>query len=306
MNKRYKIYIVIISYRSYKDLNECLVSVINQKRIIGADINIIIVDGGSIKTSIESLKNKYPNIHIITKNENLGVGKSFNLGIKEALKNKADLVLLLTADVFMEDDVLLKLYKRIISSPKTAAVSAKLLYDRAQPKILFVSGKLDSKVKSTIHIGVKEVDKGQYDSFQGNDFLNCPVLIKASIFDQVGIFKEQFFMYYEDTDLYYRIKKKKFDLTVEPKAKAYTDYSDSSYASLSESRRSYYSSRNLLYFIKFNFNFREQAIAYTYIFYNFLMSLKFVVSPSYRSNIYYSFIGIKDFLLRVQGYKEIK
>ncbi|WP_342420829.1 glycosyltransferase family 2 protein [Paenibacillus sp. FSL E2-0178] len=68
-------------------------------------------------------------------------------------------------------------------------------------------------------IGFCEVDKGQYNNvYELDSSCGAAMMINKGLFDKVGGFDERFFMYYEDTDLSYRIKKLGFKLYFCPTA----------------------------------------------------------------------------------------
>jgi len=68
-------------------------------------------------------------------------------------------------------------------------------------------------------IGFCEVDKGQYDQvYELDSCCGAAMMINKKLFDSVGGFDDRFFMYYEDTDLSFRIKKLGFKLYFCPTA----------------------------------------------------------------------------------------
>lgn len=300
------IYAVIISYKSYHELKNNLSSISNLVVPKKCKLNLIVVDCGTEVERLRKIKEIYPHVKFISKRGNLGVGKSFNLGIDYALKNSADYLLLLTADIFVNRDFLTKTYSKLNTSNKTGIVSGKLLFDTNPPKILFINGKLDKKVRSTIHIGMGEIDKGQYDHRSETEILNCPILLKREVIEKVGKFREDYFMYYEDTDFYYRARQKGYSLAVNPSARAFTDYPDINTNSISLMRKHYYNSKNLLYFIKNNFDIQQQIIAYIYIFKNNAGLIKNVFERDSRAESYYKLLGVKDFLTGKRGYRKIQ
>lgn len=300
------IYAVIISYKSYNELKNNLPSVSNLVVPSKCKLSLLVIDCGTEAEKLREIKKAHPNIKFISKRENLGVGKSFNLGIDYAIKNSADYLLLLTADIFVNKNFLKKTYLKLKSSDTIGIVSGKLLFDTKPPKILFVNGRLDKKIQSTIHTGVGEVDKGQYDSRSESEILNCPILLKKEIIERVGKFKEKYFMYYEDTDFYYRVRMSGYKLVVETSARAFTDYPDPNINSISVMRKNYYCSKNLLYFVRNNFKAKQQLIAYMYICKNTIFLLKDVLNNETRMISYYKLLGVKDFLVGKNGYRKIQ
>lgn len=300
------IYAIVISYRSYDALVTSLSSL--EKMVIpkNIELNVVVVDGGSNKKSVYQLKKKFPKVKFIMKSINLGVGKSFNLGMDYARKRKADYYFLLNADIAFEPDYLYKVYNKIKLNKKYGAASGKIVYSTRPLKILFIGGILDPKVKSTIHIGTGEVDKGQYNGNEKTELLNCPLLIRKDVIEVVGGFRETYFMYYEDADFYYRVRKAGYNLILETSACAYSEFEDEDVLSAKLMKKNYYLSRNLPYFIKYNFNVFEKIIAYSYIAKNSIVLILDCLKVHRKNVSYYKLLGIKDFLIGKKGYKKIE
>src|SRR3989338_8727495 len=110
-----KIYIIILTYNGFEDVSKCLNSLYHMKNNAYV-LNTLIVDNGSYPVQISGLedflgKNKkkfsFLNIKLIKNYKNLGFAKGNNIGIKIALENEADFVLLLNNDVVLEMNFLL-------------------------------------------------------------------------------------------------------------------------------------------------------------------------------------------------------
>src|SRR4030042_4381065 len=92
-----KIKIIIVNYNGYPYILECLKSLKDSKTI---DLkSIIIVDNASLDNSLQLIKQMKLGLEIIKNNKNLGFAKACNIGIKEALQEKPDFILLLNPDV---------------------------------------------------------------------------------------------------------------------------------------------------------------------------------------------------------------
>ena len=306
MRKTNIISVVSISYRSYPELSQSLPTLAKLKAPVGYKLKFIIIDGGTIPTKLRVFEKKYPQFEYHANEENFGVGKAFNMGIKHAFQNDAEYILLATADLVVSSSHLSTLLRLIKSDPKIGAVSGKLLFDTKPNKVLFVSGKLDKRVKSTIHDGAGEVDRGQYSGVVESEILNCPILVRASVIKEVGLFREDYFMYYEDTDFYTRIRKAGYKLVVDRSVVAYTDYPKGDEEALTFLKKHYYNARNLLYFISYNFSLKEKLIAYVYIAKNSLPLIMSVLLNKKRKEAYYKLLGIKDFLFEIKGMKTIQ
>lgn len=225
-----KVAIVILHF-FHKDLTvQCLDSV-DKLQIADFELQTIVVNN-NLKENLESLKKKFPKITLLESPKNLGFAGGNNLGIREALKNKADFILILNNDIFLNKNLLVSLVKTAEDKKQAGIIAPKIYFapghefhhDRYQPQergkvIWYVGGLIDWLNVICSHRGVDEVDHGQYNSFEETDFASgCAMFIKKEVFDKIGFFDEKYFLYLEDVDFCQRAKKAGFKIFYEPKA----------------------------------------------------------------------------------------
>ncbi len=82
--------------------------------------------------------------------------------------------------------------------------------DQRGKVIWYAGGKIDWNNVYGVARGVDEVDKGQFERVEDTDFATgtCMLLSRKAL-REVGMFNERYFMYYEDTELSVRMKKKR-------------------------------------------------------------------------------------------------
>ena len=106
---------------------------------------------------------------------------------------------------------------------------------------------MDWKNAQSVHIGVDEVDQGQYDkSHKINFATGCCILLKREVLETIGLFDKKYFLYYEDADFSQRITKSGYEIYYVPSAILYHDNAGSS-GSGSE-LHDYFLSRNQMIF----------------------------------------------------------
>lgn len=226
------IFVSVINYNGNKDTLLCLKS-LEELKTEGFHLEVVVVDNGS-KNVFEANKNDFKNfkLHILKSSENLGFSGGQNLGIKYALGKTADYVVVLNNDVLIDKNLLLELLKTFETKKDCGLVSPKIYFakghefhkGRYKDKDLgrvfwYAGGKMDWKNIIGSHRGVDEVDKGQYNELVKTDFASgCCVMIKREVFENVGFFDDDYFLYYEDNDLCQRAKKKDFECYYQPNA----------------------------------------------------------------------------------------
>lgn len=225
-----KIYINLITFNDNASTNECLES-LEELNKIDFELFVNVIDNASNEKFVNKKEYKNFNLNILYSKNNLGFSGGQNLGIKYALENNADYIVILNNDVYVSKDLITEL----LNSSKelgVGAVSPKIYFakgyeyhkDRYSQKDLgnvfwYAGGQIDWKNIFGKHRGVDEVDNGQFDKREETEVATgCCMMVKSNVLEKVGLFNENFFLYYEDADLSMRIKNKGFKIIYEPKA----------------------------------------------------------------------------------------
>jgi len=250
---------IVILHFSHKDLtSQCLDSVV-KLQITSFKLQTIVVNN-NLKENLDSLKDKFPKITFLESPKNLGFAGGNNIGIKKALKNKNDFILIINNDTILDKNLLVSLVKTAEVKKQSGIIAPKIYFapdhefhhDRYQPqergKVLWYAGGLiDWQNIICSHRGVDEVDHGQYDMLSETDFASgCAILIKKEVFKKIGFFDEKYFLYLEDVDFCQRAKEAGFKIFYEPKAKLWHINAGSS--AVGSELQDYYLGRNRLIF----------------------------------------------------------
>src|SRR3989344_382179 len=251
-----KIAFIILNYNGLKVTLECLDS-IKRLKIDKSDLEVIVVDNNSNDGSQESLK-KIPDIKLIQNKENLGYTGGNNAGIKLALRSQAKYLIILNNDTILDPFFL----KNILSVTKEGdIISPKIYFEKGYEfhkdrytesqlgKIIwYAGGKIDWQNIIGIHLGVDEVDKGQFFQKKEIDFATgACMLVKREVFEKIGFFDDKYFLYLEDMDFSVRAQRSGFRILFQPKAVIWHKNASSVGGSGSK-LQDYYISRNRLLF----------------------------------------------------------
>jgi len=210
------IYIVVLNWNGAEDTLECLKSLQSVKY---DNYNIIVVDNGSTDESVSLIKSQYPQLILIETGENLGFAEGNNVGIRHALSEGADYILILNNDTTVDPEILNHLVAAANENGDAGLIGPKIYY-HAQPNVIWSAGGYwDDKNKCFEQTGDGEIDTGQYDKQTTSDFIvGCAMFVPAKVFEQVGLLDPDYFLNYEETDFQYRIRAAGYTTLYEPRA----------------------------------------------------------------------------------------
>lgn len=265
-----KISIVIINYNGGDDTLECLESLSKVKQE-GFDLSILIIDNASsevFKMDKSPLESDQPwaekfkiNVEIIRTEENLGFSGGNNLGIKKAIVEGADYVLLLNNDTRVDPHFLKNMVKGFERHQNVGIVVPKIYFEKGyefhkkrykeneKGKVIwYAGGKMDWRNVYGYHKGVDKVDNGEFDNDEITEYATgCCMLVKKEVFEKIGYLDNRYFLYYEDNDFSMRAKKASFFLYFIPSAIIWHKNAGSTGGSGS-TLQDYFISRNRLLF----------------------------------------------------------
>lgn len=210
------IYIILINYNNSEDTIECLISLL-RCNYDDIDFKILVIDNNSRPKELNKLKKFSGNYILIELQNNLGFAGANNVGIRRAIKNKIDFVLLLNNDTIVDKNFIKEMYKR---ADRNTVIVPKIYYFSDKNKIWYAGGAFNKDGDSTYHIGVGAKDNGQYEKVMQVNFASgCCMLIPLNIIKNIGLLSEEYFMYYEDADFCKRIVGNNYKILYIPYAK---------------------------------------------------------------------------------------
>jgi len=202
MKKHPKVFIVILNYNGLDVLKKCLTSVF---KIDYSNLEIIVVDNNSLDGSLEMAKANFSKAIFIKNEANLGFAAGNNVGIKFALERAADFILLLNNDVEVEKNFLMQLIDNVAENEKVG-IASPVIFNGETREVWFSGGHIN-------WWGMKAINRKdiQTKNYFNTDFITgCAMLIRAVVFQKVGLLDEDYFLYYEDADFSLRSKKAGF------------------------------------------------------------------------------------------------
>ncbi len=204
-----KLSVIILNYNVRYFLEACIRSV--QAAIAGIDAEIIVIDNNSSDDSCDMIRTTFPDIQLIANTENVGFAKANNQGVKDA---KGEYVCILNPDTIVAEDTFTQLLEFAKDKENLGSIGCKLIDG---------SGAFLPESKRNIPtpmVSIKKIlgrkNAGYYSELNENEIGKVDILVgafmfmKKSVYEAVAGFDEDYFMYGEDIDLSYKIKKAGF------------------------------------------------------------------------------------------------
>ena len=216
MNKPVDISVVIVNYNVRDLLDNCISSI--YKSAAGKfTIEVIVVDNNSIDGSADHIRSKYPDVKIIENEQNIGFSKANNLALRNVT---GKYTLILNPDTILEENTFEKMYEFCRLHPDAGAVTSKLILANGKldsacrrsfptpgvaiPRILGLS-KLFPKSKALARYNLTYLDENE--TYEVDAICGAFMFMPTNVIKDVNYFDEDYFMYGEDLDLCFQIKK---------------------------------------------------------------------------------------------------
>ena len=199
------------------------------KSVSGIETEVFVVDNNSFDGSSQMVRSTYPDVILIENSENQGFSKANNKGLKRA---KGDYVLILNPDTVVQEDTFKTLIKFLDEHPEAGAASCKVLNAdgtlqlacrRSTPTPLVVLPKIlglstlfpKSKLLAKYNLTYLDEDEvSEVDAVSGSF-----VMVRKTVIEEIGLFDEDFFMYGEDLDWFFRMRKAGYKIYYVPYTK---------------------------------------------------------------------------------------
>ena len=207
--------VIIVNYNRKNDLEKCIMSVINSDY---SNFEILIVDNGSTDGSLPYVRERFPNLQIISNTLNLGFTGGNNQGMEYFLEKQAEFIFLLNNDAVVNKDAIGELVMQAKLHPTAGVFGGKILNIENPSYLVDAGGGVKNGWKAYLR-GEGERDANQYDTIEKMDFvMGCAMLIRTNMIRDIGFFDEDYFVYHEEIDLCYRAKINGYETLYIPKA----------------------------------------------------------------------------------------
>ena len=230
--------IVIVNYNVKYFLEQCLESVFAsnlrlEENANGApsklELEVFVVDNASVDGSVEMVRERYPQVHLIANEDNVGFARANNQALRLCT---GDLMLLLNPDTVVERDTFSSCATFFTTHPDCGGLGVKMINGEGKylkeskrgfptPEAAFY--KISGLIRLFPHNRrIAAYYMGHLDDEKTNPIDILPgafLMVSSTALDKVGLLDESYFMYGEDIDFSWRIKKAGFENYYYPDAR---------------------------------------------------------------------------------------
>jgi len=219
--------IIIVSYNTKEILLNCLQSIRqwSSPRLVG---EIIVVDNASTDGSAEAVENKFPNVRLLRNAANGGFAKANNQGIHAA---PGKYLLLLNPDTLFIEEAITPVFEFMEKHPEAGIAGCKILnQDGSQQPSYFAFNNLAMIAWTALFLNrlapLNWIDgkwvwrhKNTQTPFRVQKLLGAYLFVRREVFEQVGYFDENYFLFSEEEDFCYRVFKQGWAIYYFPETK---------------------------------------------------------------------------------------
>jgi len=243
--------VVIVNWNSIDYLRECLRSICEFTR---CSCEIIVIDNDSPDEE-KILLSEIGNINLILNDKNIGFAAANNLGIRQA---KGDYILLLNPDTKLVNDAIDRMVAYLKSHETVSAVGPKLYFSEGydyHPSIKSLDSPFYNVsclipgwryLENAFQFLVSNIDR----IWKVDCVIGAAVLFNRSVFDEVGLLDERFFIYSEEVDFFMRMKRSGHKTVYYPRAEI-IHYGGRSQDKSSVAKLEYLWTSKIIYFKKY-------------------------------------------------------
>lgn len=206
--------VIIVNYNVQYFLQQCLSSVFAAGE--GIDMEVWVVDNGSVDDSVEMVRRQFPQVHLIANPGNTGFACANNQALKQA---KGDYLLLLNPDTLVEKDTFTRCIGFMHEHPDCGGLGVKMINGKGkylkESKRGFPSPEASFyKISGLIRLfphnrRIAAYYMGHLPEDETNEIEILPgayLMMSRAAYEKVGGLDESFFMYGEDIDFSWRIR----------------------------------------------------------------------------------------------------
>jgi GT2 family glycosyltransferase len=241
--------VIIVNWNTKDLLLQCLKSV--YQAVCGIEKEVFVVDNGSIDGSMPVARERFPETNLIENPKNLGFAKANNqaMGL-----STGEYILLLNPDTLVTNGAIEKLVSFMKAHPEAGGAGVQLLNSdgtRQNSIANFPSLATELINKSLLRWLFPKIFPGKERSYsepiEVESVIGACMILRREAMEQVGGLDEDYFLFLEETDWCYRIRKAGWKIYHIPQAEIYHFQGKSAEIEEKNAKVEYYRSRYLFF-----------------------------------------------------------
>lgn len=278
--------IILINWNTPQHSFNCITSIL--KYCDERNFDIILADNGSTDDSFNFLKKKFPKLHFIDNQTNLGFAEGNNKALEYSIKKGYKYSLLLNSDTEVDEEIVEPILNHLDKNDHVGAVQPAIYWMHKREKLWNGPSYFNPYLGITYSENRSKPNKES--KIARPDWLTgCAMMIRNDALKKSGLFTKKFFLYYEDVDLSFRVRQAGYELHYLPSVKVYHEAGVSG-KQVSKDREGtlspvihYYLSRNKLWILRrYGSSFLFPLIILIHSFYYGSLFIYFIVRRRWK------------------------
>lgn len=220
-----KVGIVVVNYNNAQDTLDCVESLLTTDY---TNKFLYIIDNGSAPADRIMLETKLRGLQgfetvgiFVQLEDNLGFSGGYNHGMRMALENNCNAVLIINNDTIVDKSFLKEMVQELENDKNVAVVGGKIFFHEAPDVLWTVGGRVKKYSLGSEYYGHNQKDHGQFDDLEISHVSGCLALYSSEILRKVGLLDEEFFFRGEEWDHCYRLQAAGYKAKLAKDAKIY-------------------------------------------------------------------------------------
>ena len=255
--------VALVNYNGFDETSRALKSIDLR---LSTGYEVIVVDNGSTDESVVKIREKYPQVTVLQLFRNAGYPGGCNAAIEYSSKRGAEFVLLCNNDVVFAPDTIARLLRTAEIDSKISIVVPRIYYSGDHLRIWAAGAEVSRLTGLTRQRGMGLLEHEFKPSPNPVDLETCTgccMLVRISTIAMAGKLREEFFLYYDEVDWCWRMKKKGLRIVLDDGSHLWHQVSRS--VGLSSPMFWYYLTRNQILFVRLNFPMKYRLTAVSFL-----------------------------------------
>ncbi|MBN2072058.1 MAG: glycosyltransferase family 2 protein [Candidatus Krumholzibacteriota bacterium] len=217
--------VIILNWNGEDVIGQCLESL---EKVKSPPLRITVVDNASTDSSVEMIRERFPEIELLINDSNLLFAEGNNVGIRKAMERGGQYILLLNNDTEVDPDFARRMMEAA-TVPGIGIVGPKIYFFDDSDRIWYGGGEFFPGIWIPKHKDLRKRDSDSDGrSVETGWVTGCAMLVRREVFEDIGLLDRSYRIYCEDIDFCLRAKKAGWKCYYEESARVWHKVSSSS------------------------------------------------------------------------------